>query len=931
MAEAVVSLAVTRLGDLLISTVQFPSQVRNQVEDIQTELTRMQCFLADADKRQGSDSRVRSWVSEIRDLAHQTEDVIEIYALQVEKKTSRFQEFSRSLDCIMCQCASLYKVGKEIDIIKYKLSSVTTSLQTYGVRALEGGDYSNSKKLERISYSHLIERDFVGMEEEIEILVSHLKNKRDVFEVISIWGMGGQGKTTLANKIYNHIEVRAHFQAFAWVCITQQFDREKVLKSIFKELVPGRREEISNMEDSELVRELYNLQKDTMCMIVVDDIWTLAAWECIRPAFPVGEETIGSKILLTTRIGSVAGVGSMYKLRSLTEKEGLLLLFRKAFPEGVDAKETRTVPEIEDIGRNMVQKCQGLPLAISTIGGILKGKVLRDWELINKDISQYLSRGEGLKEDEYFKVRQVLALSYDNLPLCMRHCFLYLGNFKEDEKIYVEELYLLWIAEGLVTSNDQTEGEMMLDVAERYMVEMVQRSLLEVDQRDVGESWSIFRTCRVHDLIRDMCLSKGKEENFLNLIDFQHRNGMLLSSESKSRRDFARILSIYSYDDSHRSSFDAFDENVIRQLRSLLFFRNYNGSRREWPGKILCLKKFKLLRVLMLTDFDFRNGTLLPLKRVGKLVYLKYLSFLNCSLEELPSSIGKLKNLQTLDLRVRGDINIPNVLWKLKQLKHLYLPLHKNRKLDKVKKLRLDGLNDLELIRYFDTTFCETNDLMKLRKLQVFHGRVIVKDLQELVSFISSNLLRHSTLDVKDSSLCSEDGNSRLVQLLECPFINSLWIDAHVGTLPKNYDHSHFSQFLTRIVMVKCEFEEDPMILLEKLPNLQTLQMANNSYLGKELVCSAMGFPQLKKLWLHRLPHLTTWRVDGGAMSNISSLQINKCLNLVMLPHGLRFLLVLKELLIVNMPETFKDRVRVIGGVEGEDFYKIRHIPYISI
>ncbi|WOG90030.1 hypothetical protein DCAR_0209271 [Daucus carota subsp. sativus] len=591
----------------------------------------------------------------------------------------------------------------------------------------------------------------------------------------------------------------------------------------------------------------------------------------------------------------------------------------------------RPVLEIEDVGRKIVQTCQGLPLAISTIGGILKGKGLRDWELINKDISLYLSRGGGLKEDEYYTVRQVLALSYDNLPQCMRHCFLYLGNFKEDEKIYVEELYQLWLAEGLVKSDDQETGEMMLDKAERYMVEMAQRSLIEVEQRDVGESWSTFRTCRVHDLIRDMCLFKGKEEKFLNLIDFQHTNDMLLSSESKSSRDVARILSLYSYDDSHRSSFKVFDENVIRQLRSLLFFRNYKSSLREWPGKILCIKKFKLLRVLMLTDFDFSKRKCSPLRRIGELVYLTYLSFLNSSLEDLPSSIGDLKNLQTLDLRVRGDINIPNVFWKLKQLKHLYLPLHKIRKLDAVKKLRMDGLNELELMRYFDTTYCETNDLMKLRKLRVLHVRVIVKDLEEVMSFISSNSLRHSILEVKDSNLCSEDGSSCLVQLLECPFINSLWIDAHVGILPKNYDHSHFSRLLTRIVMVNCEFEEDPMILLEKLPNLQTLQMGNNSYLGRELVCSAQGFPQLKRLWLHRLPHLTMWRVNKGAMPNLSSLQINNCPNMVMLPHGLIFLSLLKELMIVNMPETFKDRVRVIGRVEGQDFYKIRHIPYISI
>ncbi|KAK1375032.1 hypothetical protein POM88_031225 [Heracleum sosnowskyi] len=220
---------------------------------------------------------------------------------------------------------------------------------------------------------------------------------------------------------------------------------------------------------------------------------------------------------------------------------------------------------------------------------------------------------------------------------------------------------------------------------------------------------------------------------------------MLPSPESKSCRDVSRILSIYSYDDSHRSSFNAFDEYVIRQLRSLLFFRNYKSSLREWPGKILCLKKFKLLRVLMLTDFDFRNSKCSPLRTVGKLVYFKYLSFLNSSLEELPSSVGDLKNLQTLDIRVRGDINIPNVLWKLTQLRHLYFPLHKIRKQDAVKKLRLHGLNELELMRYFDTTFCETNDLMTLRKLRVFHGRVIVKDLEELMTTVIS---RGSSLEL---------------------------------------------------------------------------------------------------------------------------------------------------------------------------------------
>lgn len=958
MAEPIVSFAVERLGDLLISEAKFLYGVSDQVEEIRTELRRMQCFLKDADARQGGDSRVHNWVREIRQLAHETEDVLEIYALEVASKKDQrgsFKEMLRRFACIVREGKALHKLGSEIQTVKGKLSSITNSLKTYGInKALEEGESSNTKQqVSRISYSHLIERDFVGMEKDIEQVISHLKSEDNGCDVVSIWGMGGLGKTTLAAKIYNHTEVQTYFQAFAWVCITQQFQREKVLQtqqcqrekvlqSILTELLPERKEEISKMKDAELFRELHEVQKGKNCLVVIDDIWSLADWESLRPAFPIGEK-IGSKILLTTRIRKVAEVGILHKLQHLNEEEGLELLLKKAFARKDDTPEERVKSEMEEIGRDMVRRCQGLPLAISTLGGILKGKVYREWAMINKGITSHLARGDGVedKDEENRTVRGVLSLSYDNLPPRLRHSFLYLGNFKEDEIIFTGDLYLLWIAEGMVSLEDRVGEEMMLDVAERYLGELAQRSLVQVQptSESLGHlPWSKFRACNVHDLVRDVCLSKGKEQNFLNVIDFERNHDYLLLNlnSTSADSDLTRRLCIRSFDDTTcRSSFVPFlqQQRATRKLRSLLFFQaDKDGPHTDFPEEMSSLL---LLRVLKLAQFDIDNVG--HARRIGELVYLKYLSFKGCSIREIPSSIGNLRNLETLDLRIRStDIIIPNVLWKLKQLQHLYLP-YERFKVNEVEKLRFDGLSELELLCNFRPLVCDANDILKLRKLQVFRGYIegSLEDLPGIISSItsSSRRLRYSSLYIKnygdhfDSEL-EEGVVSPWILLLECPFLNELWIAARIGLLPTG--EYRFSQSLTFMNLVGCELEEDPMIILEKIPNLRFLKLWGNCYMGKEIVCSAFGFPQLRHLEFYFMKNLVEWRVDEGAMPNLSELRITACDKLKMLPDGLRLLSALQKLYILGMPSTFENRVQVRNGVTGEDFHKVCRIPTIK-
>nr|XP_017216138.1 PREDICTED: probable disease resistance protein At1g59620 isoform X2 [Daucus carota subsp. sativus] len=200
------------------------------------------------------------------------------------------------------------------------------------------------------------------MEKEIDQLVSDLMKKDENFEVVSLWGMGGQGKTTLAQKLYNHVKIRDHFKAFAWVCISQQFDREKVLKGILKQLLPDdRKGEVSNMEDPDLVDGLRRVQLEKKCLIVIDDIWNNDSWRMLQPAFPLGETTSGCKILLTTRNLTVAEIGSVCKIPGLTEDEGWQLLSRKT---RIYDQPERSTPfdNKNETAKEIVEKIMSLPV-----------------------------------------------------------------------------------------------------------------------------------------------------------------------------------------------------------------------------------------------------------------------------------------------------------------------------------------------------------------------------------------------------------------------------------------------------------------------------------------------------------------------------------------------------------------------------------------
>ncbi|KAL3507734.1 hypothetical protein ACH5RR_033116 [Cinchona calisaya] len=818
MASEVVSIALGTVRDLLIEKAKFLSGVSDKVKEVQTELIRMQCFLKDADRRQLKEETVRNYVREIRRLAYRTENVLDEFAIEVESRREGRgigKAIKRSA-CILCEGRALHKVGSEIANIKANINSLTTSLQNSGVieMSIEGQSSSNAMILEqnqqrlRQTYPHQVEEYFVGMKDDIRQLVSFITDEETrSHRVISIYGMGGLGKTTLVRKIYNHVDVQRAFKAFAWFSVTQQYNTRSALRNVLKQLLPEQRKDsVERMEERELVVELYKFQKETKCLVVLDDLWEIEDWKCLSPAFPFAEAN--SKILITTRNQKLAEVEFPYALKFLNEDEGWELLQKRAFAKRY-AKDSENDPKLEAIGREIVRKCGKLPLAISVLGGVLSPKnSLHEWETVNKDVDSYLRMSEGSEEDH------------------------------------------------------QGREETLTDVAERYLYEMASRSMVQVNLDKFSTNTRV-KSCYLHDLMRDFCLARGKEVEFLKLLDFRGGKDPLSDSSTESFSTPARCsihMERSGSDLDHNDSVTSMALEANGQLRSLRISASSGG---RWVDisfpRVLCdSSKFKYLRVLKFEAYDFKGYGLR--RGMKNLIHLRFLSLKDSKFDKLPSSIGQLQYLQTLDIRAHFTnlvgIEVPNVLWKLKRLKHLYLYYnHRTRK---------------GILSFFGSS--------KLKTLIGFH-----KDKDDFKDVSGLSNLRQSFTSLKE-----EDAIFPFKVFFACLNLHQLSVSSGKFEFQK-VESPLFPSNLIELSLYHCATEGDLMDYLEKLSNLKKLSLHDVDLVDRiMLICDANAFPKLLSLDLHCVSKLESWVVAQESMPNLSDLTIDRCFKIEMIPDGLR-------------------------------------------
>ncbi|KAL1548385.1 hypothetical protein AAHA92_16624 [Salvia divinorum] len=551
MAEAAILVALETLRNLLLDETKFLSGVGSQVKGLESQIKEMQCLLDDTDRSRHHGSKsVGYWILEIRDLVHQAEDVVEMYSvIQVSLKRGRgIRQFFQRFSCVTNRCCRLHKIGLEISEIRTDIGRVYKSMQEYGLRSIiqeeNSGPASENHVWKRKTYSFETNDCFVGMEEDLKRLVS-LTVDNNLNRVISVWGMGGLGKTTIVRRVYNHANVKHAFDSFAWVCITQQCRIRFVLEEVLKQLMPQKKEDAMHLTDTELVEQLFQVQKEKRCLIVLDDLWKIEHRDCLLDVF------VDSKILMTTRKQNVADVGLSYKLGLLNMADGWKLLKCKAFPPNCVPPDFGPQIELfEDVGKKMVKICGYLPLVISLLGGILsKRRSLKEWELVNKNIDDYLFNAGSMDQDNKINA-VVLDLSYEDLPSYLKPCFLYMGQFVEDQYVYGDNLYMLWIAEGLISVENRASGETLMDVAELYLSELASRCMVEIVAQDTVSS-KRYVSCHLHDVVRDLCLLKGKEDfrlKHLFLPDYRTTSNAIARNCQLSLEGLRKLETLIGFD-----------------------------------------------------------------------------------------------------------------------------------------------------------------------------------------------------------------------------------------------------------------------------------------------------------------------------------------------------------------------------------------------
>ncbi|XP_038978329.1 putative disease resistance protein RGA3 [Phoenix dactylifera] len=851
--------------------------VQADLRKLRHTVDRIHDLLQDAEEtRFIEESHVRLWLSGLKDIAFDAEDLLDeiqtrvnVSKLQDSRKRKRPWHFF-SVSPVLRR----WLISREIAKIWEKYRAITEHRDYLPRRE---GEYRRKAQVreERLppeAGSLQGEPLIVGIDNKKRELVQLLiSGGGDGVAVVSVLGAGGIGKTTLARLAFGDQAVVNLFPLKFWIGVSQGFDVKKTTKEII-EVMTAERCDASNLEL--LQRRLQQLVSGRKFLLVLDGVWNEEQyyWEMLRAPLMAGGN--GSRILVTTRSELVSK-----NMRTLPpihlnglEEEHCWSLFRDlAFKRGAWDRHQNLV----EIGREIVEKCQGLPLAVQSIGGLLYNKTdEEEWRSVLSDLP------DPEPDDDAYRMLPTLKVSYDHLPLHLKQCFAFCSVFPNGYEFDRDELVKLWIAVGLVKPRGMRPLE---NIGGKYFDYLLWRSFFHISSSSNQQSK---RKYKMPGLIYELAQSFSEHQ----CLRFENN-----AVHGESENSHYVVSSLQNMDPI---AFQKIYEN--QGLRSFILLPENGVPMKQVPNHLF--RNLKHLRAL-----DLRQNELVALPdAIGNLIHLRFLNLYGTQIERLPESVSNLYNLQVLEF---GECNklleLPKGTSNLVNLRHLGLHLnwdkHRNRWIDLISMPPGIGqLTSLRTLSRFSVSGESGCGLGQLKDLDL-RGELCISKLENVVNvndaadanlrnkkYIDFLMLRWSESTYSNS--LAESGEQVIKNLHPHTNIRTLWIDNYNGTsFPDWLQDQSFSN-LDTLRLSNCR-RCGVLPLVGKLPQLRNLYLEGLpevQYMGCVVPDNGntMGFPLLEMLFIANMRSLESWyEVIQGEMACLKKLVISYCPKIKELSH----------------------------------------------
>ncbi|WVZ52916.1 hypothetical protein U9M48_003915 [Paspalum notatum var. saurae] len=695
LAVSALGSLLPKLGTLLSDEYKLQKGVRGEIKFLQAEMESMQAALNKVSKLPAHqiEDGDKIWARNLKELCYDIEDSVDTFMVRIDAPaaTTKPHSFRRFFDrtiSLLTKAKNRHRIADDIEDIKRRIKEVAERRDRNKFEAtVAQPDAVPIDPRVRACFedaAKLVGTD--GPAEKISNTLTKGKGaEKQKLMVVSIVGVGGLGKTTIANLVYERLG--GQFDCKAFVSVSLKPNMKQILSSILRQVSKDKCTNSGEKDVDELIRNIREFLGDKRYFVVIDDVWDEEAWKTIKCAFP--DKNVGSRVIVTTRKVDVAKFSStcadVVELDPLSGEDSRRLFCKRVFDQ-----DDGIYSELEEVTEKILRKCGGVPLAIITIASLLASlpnKTKYEWYGV------YKSMGSGLHKDKSLvNMREILYLSYCDLPSYLKPCLLYLSTFPEDYEIQRHDLVRLWVAEGFV---DEKQGGNLYALGERYLNELVNRNMIQLTKYNVYGPCHILPACNIRRLSLQDSKVDSKEE---------------------------KIVTPATLSTSHVRSLVAFDDAV------------------QWMPP---LSRFSALRVFALKTDSSMN---IHAKDLASLHHLRYLEIRGQLEKELLEGIGNLKLLKTLNLWGSNIVEVPTSILQLQQLENLLVD-------DEVQ--LPDGIGNLSSLQVLSTLNVQKSlnsptELGNLTQLRVLRIYGLGENLSEVNTFFKSlsNLGNLTTLDL---------------------------------------------------------------------------------------------------------------------------------------------------------------------------------------